>query len=105
LSINLDYEDNHFNGQRYTWNDMVVELYDPIGPSTTRALMDMIHTDIVYNSSEFILEALDRTGVVVERWIITGIITQIDFGEFNVSSDGINTVQIIIKPNHCLLSF
>ena len=87
------------------WNDVVVELYDPIGPSTSRIMYEWLMGNNNNGNLFFTLSSLDPTGVIVEKWQIIGNIVSYDFGEYNMADDGVCYIQIVIHPTTCLLEF
>ena len=59
-------------------------LYDPIGPSTTKIVHDLIKKKPIFNSK---LQILEPVGAVVEEWeILNCKITKVDFGNLSYSS-------------------
>lgn len=101
---------------RFTWDSMEVTFKDPIGPSASQALMEWVrlHAESVTGrmgyaagyKKDIELEMLDPTGVVVEKWILQGvIITKADFGSLNYSEDAIAEITVTLRPDRCILVY
>lgn len=102
-------------GQFY-WDAMDITFRDPIGPSTTQAVMEWVrlHAESVTGRMGYAagykkdpeLEMVDPTGVVVEKWILQGTqITSSDFGSVDYSDDGLADITVNIQPNRAILVF
>lgn len=93
------------------WDDLVVKLRDPIGPSTSQSLMDLIHPDLknkhkVKEKFTLQIEMLDPTGVVVEKWYLDNCeFKSIDFGGLSYNNDDIVTCTLTIKLKDVVLLF
>ena len=75
---------------------MRVELRDPICPSTSQVLYQVLLED---KPLDFTLEMLDPTGVVVEKWNLTQcMLLEVDFGELDYAKDELATCSIVFKP-------
>ena len=99
-----------FKGKR--WGVMTIELYDPIGPSTSQTIHELITTpddreDYFENPLfTFHIESLDPTGVVIEKWEVdVAYIISVDFGKLDNRNDTTNVVTIDLKPANCVLLF
>lgn len=101
---------------KYQWQDMNIQLRDPIGPSASQAVMEWIrlHSESVTGRQgyavaykrDLILEMLDPTGTVVSQWIIKdAMITTGNFGSLDYGDDGLATIDITLKPAYCILSY
>lgn len=89
----------------FKWDDINVVFHDPIGPSTTQAIMEWIVKNPNKEFSYFI-EMLDPVGCVVEKWLIEGCtITLVDCGTLSYKDDAIASLSIRIKPKTCKLLF
>ena len=52
------------------------------------------------------LEMLDPTGVVVEKWILQGsMLTNVDFGSLDYSSEDIAEITTTIRMDRCILVY
>jgi hypothetical protein len=105
-------EKNYVAGQ-YWWESMDITFLDPIGPSTSQQLMEWVrlHAESLTGrmgyaagyKKNILLKALDPGGVEVEKWTLEQcMITSIDFGENDYSSDELQNVTLTIQPWRCI---
>jgi hypothetical protein len=93
------------------WDDLVIKLRDPIGPSTSQSLMELIHPDLknkhkVKEKFSLQIEMLDPTGVVVEKWQLDNCeFKSIDFGKLSYDNDNLVTCTLTIKLKDVVLLF
>lgn len=81
-------------------------MYDPIGPSTTHSLMDLIHENKIGDKFNSFIVMYDPTGVVVEKWSLSDCeFISIDFGTLSYQKDEPVVITLIIKLNKVLLEF
>jgi hypothetical protein len=103
------------SGQFY-WESMDITFQDPIGPSTTQAVMEWVrlHAESVTGRMGYAagykldpeLEMLDPTGVVIEKWILQGtLVTSADFGQVSYEDDGLAQISVTMQPDRCILVF
>jgi hypothetical protein len=94
------------------WQNMDITLIDPIGPSMTEAVMDLIeYCDLMKGGLfskkpifSYSIIALDATGVEVEKWIIdVKELLSVDFGDYSYGSGEIQKISIWFKPLKCTL--
>ena len=101
---------------RYTWGEISVTLRDPIGPSTSQAVMEWVRLTsesatgrqgyAIGYKRDVELEMLDPTGAVVQKWILVNcFITDADFGQLSMSDHGLATVAITLRPDYCILAY
>ena len=98
--------------KKIIWADMQIIMTDPIGPSTSQSIMDLIHKSL-YEKKQIIkdkfylkLEMLDPTGVVVERWDFSDCeFKSIDFGELSYQNDNMVKITLVIKLGKVILEF
>jgi hypothetical protein len=98
--------------KKIIWADMLITMSDPIGPSTSQSLMDLIHKSL-YEKKQIIkdkfklkLEMLDPTGVVVEKWDLSDCeFKSIDFGKLSYQNDDIVKITLVIKLGKVILEF
>ena len=115
-SVPIQYmnEQNYVAG-RYTWDPMSVTFLDPIGPSTSQQLMEWVrlHAESLTGrmgyaagyKKDITLKSLDPTGVEVEKWFLEQcMITSIDFGENDYSSDELTNITLELQPWRCILN-
>lgn len=101
---------------RYTWSQINVTLRDPIGPSTSQAVMEWIrlHSESVTGRQGYAigykrdveLEMLDPTGAVVSKWVLVNTFAaDASGGNLNYGQDGLATWTITLRPDYCVLAF
>jgi len=116
-SVEIPYmnETNYVAG-RYKWGTIDITLIDPIAPSTSTQVMEWVrlHAEsltgrmgyAVGYKKDLILKAVDPTGVEIEKWLIEqAMITNLDFGTNEQSSDELQTVTMTIQPYRCILNY
>jgi len=100
---------------RFKWNPIDIEFIDVIGPSTTQKTMEWIrlHAETATGrmgyaigyKKNLVLKALDPVGAEVEKWTLIGCMaTNIEFGNYDYSSDDVATVKMTLQPDRCLLN-
>ena len=101
---------------RYTWDEINVTLRDPIGPSTSQAVMEWVRlgTESATGRQGYAagykrdleLEMLDPSGVVVQKWILKNcFVTNADFGDLDYGTDDVAEVTITLRPDYCILCY
>ena len=101
---------------RYTWQEMQLTFRDPIGPSTSQAIMEWVSLGsesitgrpghAVGYKRDVELEMLDPTGAVVQKWLIKGaFLSNVEFGDLNYSEDGLATISATLRPDYCILCY
>lgn len=100
-----------------TWEDITMELRDPIVPSGAQAVMEWVrlsHESVTgrdgYNdmySKDITLNVLGPVGDKVEEWVIKGaFIKDADFGTLDYSNSGdIIPITLTISYNYAILQF
>lgn len=89
-------------GVKAEWEKISFEFIDPIGPSLTERLIDMVNN--IKQPFDYTLEMLDPTGVTVERWKIEGCkIEAVSFGALDYADDGIARCYMLVKPTNVQL--
>mgnify|MGYP006935469704 CR=1 FL=1 len=95
------------NGEKkYTWDNLIVKMYDPIVMSTTKSLMDLVNKNKLSDKFDLTIEMLDPIGSVIEKWLLSDCeILSIDFGilSYNIDKPVLNT--LFIKINKAELLF
>jgi len=100
---------------RYSWDTMDITFIDPIGPSTSQQLMEWVrlHAESLTGrmgyaagyKKNIMLKSLDPTGIEVEKWFIEqAMITNIDFGDNDYSTDDLTNITVTIQPWRCILN-
>ncbi len=116
-SVDIDFLNTKtYVAGKYEWAQIDVSLRDAIGPSTTQAIMEWVrlHSESATGRQGYAagymrdveLFMLDPTGVTVEKWLIkNAFIISANFGNLDMSQDGIADVTISLRPSHCLLCY
>ena len=89
-----------------SWEDITIEINDPIGPSTSQIVYEQIvlkHKNCGINEYGLKFDMLDPVGVTVESWRVLGRFINADFGELDYSSDDISTVKLKFKVSRCFM--
>ncbi len=98
------------------WGPMTFTLYDPIVPSGAQAVMEWVrlgHESITgrdgyadFYKKDLTFHGLGPVNDVVQEWIIKGaILTEVDFGEGDWSSDDPNEITCTVQMDFALLNF
>ena len=100
----------------FNWGDITVKMLDPIGPSSTQAVMEWVR--LVAESvtgrmgyaagykKDVDIEMLDPTGVVVEKWIMYGtFMTDVNFNQLAYNQDGLATIAATMRMDRCVLVY
>lgn len=102
------------NKPKYTddkWENIRVDFIDPIGPSTSQRLFEIVNFLKKNNGGdknlfEVNIKSLDQKGVVVEEWVIyVEKVIAINFGDLEYSSYEIQKPFLILKPLYCILKY
>ena len=112
---------DHINLQRYVkgktvWDEMTVDLYDPIVPSGAQAVMEWVrlhHESVTgrdgyaeFYKKDIIINVLGPVGDKVEEWILKGAqITKVEFGELSWEKDDPAVISLTIQPDFCILNY
>jgi len=99
------------------WNDMTLELYDPVTPSGAQAVMEwarLAHESVTgrdgysdFYKKDLTLDILGPVGDVVGEWIIKGAYCKTaTFGDYDWSSgDQAISLSVTIAMDYCVLNF
>ena len=102
---------------RYTWQEMQLTFRDPIGPSTSQAIMEWVRlgSESVTGRQGYAagykrdveLELLDPNGVSVQKWILvnTMIGQNVGFGSLNYSQSGLLEITLNLQMDYCILAY
>lgn len=101
---------------RYTWDDISIIFRDPIGPSTSQAVMEWVRlcSESVTGRQGYAagykrdveLEMLDPTGVCVQKWILKNAwISNCDFGDLSYSDDGLASISCTLVMDYAILCY
>ena len=90
-------------GTDVEWEKISFELNDPIGPSVSERLYELMDGELT-EKFDYTLEMLDPTGVVVEEWLIKDCeIEAISLGGLDYTDDAIAKCFMIVKPGKVIL--
>jgi hypothetical protein len=99
------------------WNDMTLELYDPIAPSGTQAVMEwarLAHESVTgrdgysdFYKKDLTMNILGPVGDVVGEWIIKGaFVKSANFGDYDWSSgEAAANISMTIAMDYCIANF
>jgi hypothetical protein len=98
------------------WNDMTLELYDPITPSGAQSVMEwtrLAHESVTgrdgysdFYKKDLTLDILGPVGDIVSEWVIKGAyVKSATFGEYDFSNDAAVTLSLTIAMDYCVLNF
>jgi len=101
---------------RYTWDDISVTLRDPIGPSTSQAVMEWVRLGTESASGrqgyaagykrDVELCMLDPNLCEVQKWILhNAFITTSDGGDLSMSDDALAEVTFTLKMDYAILAY
>ena len=113
---------DHINIQRYykgktTWDNITMELYDPIVPSGAQAVMEWVrlgHESVTgrdgysdFYKKDITFNVIGPVGDIVSEWIVKGaVITSANFGDYNWDDDGTPVnIQVTVQPDYCILNY
>ena len=113
---------NYINSQRHiagkaTWQDITVDLYDPIAPSGSQQVMEWIrtHHETVSGRAGYAdfykrdcqIKLLDPVGTVIELWDMKGCqLTSANFNNLQYDDEGTPlTISLGIKFDNCVLQY
>ena len=98
------------------WNDMTLNLYDPVTPSGAQAVMEwarLAHESVTgrdgysdFYKKDITLDILGPVGDVVGEWIIKGAyVKTAAFGEYDWANDAAINLNMTIAMDYCILNF
>jgi hypothetical protein len=98
------------------WNDINVELYDPITPSGTQAVMEwfrLSHESVTgrdgysdFYKKDITLEILGPVGDIVGEWIVKGaFIKTATFGDYDWTQDQYVSLNLTLAVDYCVANF
>ena len=113
---------NHINTYRKVkgklrWNDLTMELFDPITPSGAQAVMEWVrlgHESVTgrdgysdFYKKDLTIDVLGPVGDVVSEWIIKGaFIKDSSFGDMNWDDDStVMNISLTVGMDYCVLNF
>jgi len=99
------------------WQDMTLELYDPIAPSGAQAVMEwarLAHESVTgrdgysdFYKKDLVLNVLGPVGDVVSEWIIKGAYAKsANFGDYDWSQgEAAASISLTIAMDYCVLNY
>ena len=98
------------------WDDLTIQLYDPIVPSGAQAVMEWIrtsHESITgrdgysdFYKKNIDIYALGPVGDKIENWKLVGaFISAAEFGEMDWSSNDPVNISITLSVDYCVLEY
>jgi hypothetical protein len=85
------------------WDDINITLYDPISPSMSQNVFQLINSDLITQPMTFLIEMLDPTGMAVSQWSIWGRVSSIDYGTLDYVDDSITEIKMTISVSNAIL--
>lgn len=115
--IKLDHINSYrkIRGKR-EWQNMTLNLYDPITPSGAQAVMEWARLGYEsvtgragysdFYKKDVTLNVLGPVGDIVGEWIIKGAFVQSsNFGQYNWSTEDAINVELVLAMDYCVLNF
>jgi hypothetical protein len=98
------------------WQDMTLELYDPIAPSGAQAVMEwarLAHESVTgrdgysdFYKKDLVMNVLGPVGDVVSEWIIKGAYAKTaNFGAYDWSNEAAVSIDLEIAMDYCVLNY
>ena len=98
------------------WNDMTLNLYDPVTPSGAQAVMEwarLAHESLTgrdgysdFYKKDITLDILGPVGDVIGEWIVKGAyVKTAGFGEYDWANDAAINLNVTIAMDYCILNF
>ena len=112
---------DHINIQRYVkgkgaWQDLAIELYDPVVPSAAQACMEWIrlsHESVTgrdgysdFYKKDVVINVLGPVGDKVEEWTLKGAwIKEATFGDMDWSTNEVISISATLKYDYAILQY
>ena len=98
------------------WNDMSLELYDPVTPSGAQAVMEwarLAHESVTgrdgysdFYKRDVRLQVLGPVGDIVSEWIVKGAyIKEANFGEYDWANEAYVSISVTLAMDYCILNY
>ena len=98
------------------WQDMTLNLYNPISPSGQQVVMEWIrlsHESVTgrdgysdFYKKDLNLSILGPVGDVVSEWIIKGaFVKQANFGQYDWATQDAVMIELTIGMDYCVLNY
>ena len=116
-TITIDYlNSKRYLAGKFEWNTMTIGLHDPIAPSAAQKVMEWARLApetisgrdgyAAFYKKNFNLISLDPVGAAVEKWEIRGAFCQeATFGDYDMASSEVMTIDITIRMDECILRY
>ena len=112
---------DHINIKRYVkgkgaWQDLAIELYDPVVPSAAQACMEWIrlsHESVTgrdgysdFYKKDVVINVLGPVGDKVEEWTLKGTwIKEATFGDMDWSTNEVVGISLTLKYDYAILQY
>jgi hypothetical protein len=90
---------------QHEWEDIEITLYDPISPSMSQNIFQLMNSDLITQPMTFLIQMLDPTGVIVSEWSIWGRVSSIDYGMLDYNDDSTTEIKLTISVSNVILNF
>jgi len=101
---------------KFKWNDVTLELYDPITPSGAQAVMEwarLSHESVTgrdgysdFYKKDVTMSILGPVGDVVSEWKLKGSFAKTaNFGDYDWSSEAASTISMTLAMDYCILNY
>jgi len=98
------------------WQDMSLDLYDPITPSGAQSVMEwarLAHESVTgrdgysdFYKKDVTMSVLGPVGDVVSEWKVKGAyVKAANFGEYDWSSDAPASISMTLVMDYCILNY
>ena len=98
------------------WNDITLELYDPITPSGAQSVMEwarLAHESVTgrdgysdFYKKDIRMNSLGPVGDVISEWVIKGAyVKQATFGDYDWASESYIALSVTLAMDYCVLNF
>jgi hypothetical protein len=80
------------------WDEVYFQLYDPIAPSVSSAVMALIsEKQLPFTCS---INIMDPTGVVIDRFVLNGcVVESVGYSDLKYDTDDFSKIYLSVKPN------
>jgi hypothetical protein len=87
------------NSGYLSWSPVIFKMYDPINPSTSHFIMDILQKNkgrlpTCDKAVTVKVKVLGPVGDIVSEWKLTGKVMSIDFGSFNWQSTSFQSIEM-----------
>jgi hypothetical protein len=88
------------------FDPLIIGMYDPIAPSTSQSLYNLITSGKVHEKFDMKIQLLDPIGIVIEQWSLSDcVFTKIDFGCLSYKDDETMECELTIELDKIVLEF